>query len=167
MNKVDHPENPEKCPFRGTRIGGAIGTAPQIDDWWPNRLQVELLHQDQPAANPMSDENYKEAFNKIDFPQLKEDIKALLVDSKDWWPADYANYGPQMIRMAWHSAGTYRIADGRGGAAQAMQRFAPINSWWDNGNTDKSRRLLWPIKKKYGASLSWADLIVLTSNCAL
>lgn len=167
MEKIDNPENLAKCPFRGTRIGGAIGTAPQIDDWWPNRLQVELLHQDQPAANPLSDESYKEAFNKIDFPQLKQDIKALLVDSKDWWPADYDNYGPQMIRMAWHSAGTYRIADGRGGAGQAMQRFAPINSWWDNGNTDKSRRLLWPIKKKYGTALSWADLIVLTGNCAL
>jgi catalase-peroxidase len=167
MKNSDNPENIGKCPFRGTRIGGAIGTHPQVDDWWPNRLQVELLHQDQPAANPVSDENYKEAFNKIDFQQLKQDIKALLVDSKDWWPADYRNYGPQMVRMAWHAAGTYRIADGRGGAAQAMQRFAPINSWWDNGNTDKSRRLLWPIKKKYGASLSWADLMVLTGNCGL
>lgn len=160
-------DNLAKCPFRGTRIGGAMGTHPQTDDWWPNRLQVELLHQEQPAANPISDENYKEDFNKIDFHQLKQDIKDLLVDSKDWWPADYDNYGPQMIRMAWHSAGTYRIADGRGGAAQAMQRFAPINSWWDNGNTDKSRRLLWPIKKKYGAALSWADLFILTGNCAL
>jgi catalase-peroxidase len=167
MTDIDNLENPTKCPFRGTRIGGAIGTHPQVDDWWPNRLQVELLHQDQPAANPMSDENYKEAFNKIDFQQLKQDIKALLVDSKDWWPSDYNNYGPQMVRMAWHAAGTYRIADGRGGAGQAMQRFAPINSWWDNGNTDKSRRLLWPIKQKYGASLSWADLMVLTGNCAL
>ena len=167
MNNIDNPEDLAKCPFRGTRIGGAIGTHPQVDDWWPNRLQVELLHQDQPAANPISDENYIEAFNKIDFQQLKKDIKELLVDSKDWWPADYNNYGPQMVRMAWHAAGTYRIADGRGGAGQAMQRFAPINSWWDNGNTDKSRRLLWPIKKKYGASLSWADLMVLTGNCAL
>ncbi len=167
MKNSDNPENLAKCPFRGTRIGGAIGTHPQVDDWWPNRLQVELLHQDQPAANPMSDENYKEAFNKIDFQQLKQDIKTLLVNSKDWWPADYNNYGPQMVRMAWHAAGTYRIADGRGGAGQAMQRFAPINSWWDNGNTDKSRRLLWPIKKKYGAALSWADLMVLTGNCAL
>lgn len=167
MKDNDKSENVGKCPFRGSRIGGAAGTPPQIDDWWPNRLQVELLHQDQPAANPLSDEDYNEAFNKIDFQELKEDIKALLVDSKDWWPADYNNYGPQMVRMAWHAAGTYRIADGRGGAGQAMQRFAPINSWWDNGNTDKSRRLLWPIKKKYGAALSWADLMVLTGNCAL
>ena len=167
MKNNDNPEDSGKCPFRGTRIGGAAGTPPQIDDWWPNRLQVELLHQDQPAANPMSDENYKEAFNKIDFQQLKQDIKALLVDSKEWWPADYKNYGPQMVRMTWHAAGTYRIADGRGGAGQAMQRFAPINSWWDNGNTDKSRRLLWPIKQKYGAALLWADLMVLTGNCAL
>ncbi|MFI8380255.1 catalase/peroxidase HPI [Leeuwenhoekiella sp. NPDC079379] len=167
MKDISNPEGLEQCPFRGTRVGGALGTAPQIDDWWPNRLQVELLHQEQPVANPLSDESYKEAFNKIDLQQLKADIKELLVTSKDWWPADYNNYGPQMIRMAWHSAGTYRIADGRGGAAQAMQRFAPISSWWDNGNIDKSRRLIWPIKKKYGASLSWADLIVLTGNCAL
>ncbi|RYM35862.1 catalase/peroxidase HPI [Brumimicrobium glaciale] len=167
MKNNDNPEDSGKCPFRGTRVGGAAGTHPQVDDWWPNRLQVELLHQDQPAANPISDENYSEAFNQIDFQQLKEDIKALLVDSKEWWPADYNNYGPQMVRMAWHAAGTYRIADGRGGAGQALQRFAPINSWWDNGNTDKSRRLLWPIKKKYGAALSWADLMVLTGNCSL
>ena len=167
MKDINNPEGLTECPFRGTRIGGALGTAPQIDDWWPNRLQVELLHQEQPVSNPLSDENYKEAFNKIDFEQLKKDIKELLVTSKDWWPADYNNYGPQMIRMAWHSAGTYRIADGRGGAAQAMQRFAPISSWWDNGNIDKSRRLIWPIKKKYGAALSWADLIVLTGNCSL
>ena len=156
-----------QCPFRGTRVGGAIGSKPQTDDWWPNRLQVELLHQDSPVANPLQDFDTKEAFEKIDFEQLKNDIKALLTDSKDWWPADYGNYGPQMVRMAWHSAGTYRIADGRGGASRGMQRFAPINSWWDNGNTDKSRRLLWPIKQKYGAALSWADLMVLTGNCAL
>ncbi|MBP5973896.1 catalase/peroxidase HPI [Brasilonema sp. CT11] len=161
------PTNPAQCPFRGNRIGGALGSKPQIDDWWPNRLQVELLHQDLPQANPLRDFDYKEAFAKIDFEQLKSDIKALLTDSKDWWPADYGNYGPQMIRMAWHAAGTYRIADGRGGASQGMQRFAPINSWWDNGNTDKSRRLLWPIKQKYGAAISWADLMTLTGNCAL
>jgi catalase-peroxidase len=158
---------PAQCPFRGTRIGGALGSKPQTDDWWPNRLQVELLHQNLPQANPLRDFDYKAAFEKIDFAQLKSDIKALLTDSKKWWPADYGNYGPQMIRMAWHSAGTYRIADGRGGAGQGMQRFAPINSWWDNGNTDKSRRLLWPIKQKYGAALSWADLMILTGNCAL
>lgn len=158
---------PSRCPFRGTRIGGALGSKPQTDDWWPNRLQVELLHQNSPQANPLRDFNYQEAFEKIDFPQLKRDIKALLTDSQDWWPADYGNYGPQMVRMAWHSAGTYRIADGRGGASRGMQRFAPLNSWWDNGNTDKSRRLLWPIKQKYGAALSWADLMILTGNCAL
>jgi len=158
---------PGKCPFRGDRVGGALGSKPQGDDWWPNRLQVELLHQDSPLANPLKDFDYSEAFQKIDYPQLKNDIKALLRDSKDWWPADYDNYGPQMIRMAWHAAGTYRIADGRGGASRGMQRFAPINSWWDNGNTDKSRRLLWPIKQKYGAALSWADLMVLTGNCSL
>lgn len=156
-----------QCPFRGTRVGGALGSKPQTDDWWPNRLQVELLHQNSPQANPLRDFDGKAAFEKIDFAQLKSDIKTLLTDSQDWWPADYGNYGPQMVRMAWHAAGTYRIADGRGGAGQGMQRFAPINSWWDNGNTDKSRRLLWPIKQKYGAALSWADLMVLTGNCAL
>ncbi len=158
---------PAQCPFRGTRVGGALGSKPQTDDWWPNRLQVELLHQNSPLANPLKDFDYQEAFKKIDFQQLKKDIKTLLTDSKDWWPADYGNYGPQMIRMAWHSAGTYRIADGRGGASRGMQRFAPINSWWDNGNTDKSRRLLWPIKQKYGAALSWADLMILVGNCSL
>ena len=158
---------PAQCPFRGTRIGGALGSKPQTDDWWPNRLQVELLHQNSPLANPLKDFDYQEAFGKIDFQQLKKDIKALLTDSKDWWPADYGNYGPQMVRMAWHAAGTYRIADGRGGAGRGMQRFAPVNSWWDNGNTDKSRRLLWPIKQKYGAALSWADLMILVGNCAL
>ena len=158
---------PAQCPFRGTKVGGALGAKPQTDDWWPNRLQVELLHQDPPQANPLRSFDGKEAFQKIDYEQLKRDIKALLTDSQDWWPADYGNYGPQMVRMAWHAAGTYRIADGRGGAGQGMQRFAPVNSWWDNGNTDKSRRLLWPIKQKYGAALSWADLMVLTGNCAL
>ncbi len=166
MNNTPSTE-PAQCPFRGTRIGGALGSKPQTDDWWPNRLQVELLHQNSPQANPLRDFDSKAAFEKINFEQLKNDIKALLTDSKDWWPADYGNYGPQMVRMAWHAAGTYRIADGRGGAAQGMQRFAPINSWWDNGNTDKSRRLLWPIKQKYGAALSWADLMVLTGNCSL
>ena len=155
------------CPFRGTRVGGALGSEPQINYWWPNRLRVELLHQNSPLANPLSDLDYARAFAALDYDALKSDIRNLLTSSVDWWPSDYGNYGPQMIRMAWHSAGTYRIADGRGGAGAAMQRFAPINSWWDNGNTDKSRRLLWPIKQQYGSALSWADLIVLTGNVAL
>ena len=157
-----------QCPFGGDRIGGVQGTPPTLSDWYPNRLKVELLHQNGPQANPLGDDfNYAEAFNAIDLEALKTEIKGFLTTSVDWWPSDYNNYGPQMIRMAWHSAGTYRIADGRGGAGAAMQRFAPIESWWDNGNIDKSRRLIWPIKQKYGSSLSWADLIVLTGNCAL
>ncbi len=166
--KTDHnPEGLSKCPFRGTRIGGALGSAPQIDDWWPNRLQVELLHQNPPQANPLGDYDYASSFQRLDYTQLKADIKQMLTDSKDWWPADYDHYGPQMVRMAWHAAGTYRIADGRGGAGTGMQRFAPTNSWDDNGNIDKSRRLMWPIKQKYGAALSWGDLMILTGNCAL
>jgi catalase-peroxidase len=157
-----------KCPFGGDRIGGALGTPPTLSDWYPNRLKVELLHQNGPQADPLGEEfDYKAAFEKLDFKALKQDIKTLLTTSVAWWPSDYGNYGPQMIRLAWHAAGTYRIADGRGGAGEAMQRFAPINSWWDNGNTDKSRRLLWPIKQKYGAGLSWGDLMILTGNCAL
>ena len=155
------------CPFRGTRVEGAIGSEPQLDHWWPNRLRVELLNQNPMQANPLRDVDYAAAFSALDLAAVKADIKALLLSSVDWWPSDYDNYGPQMIRMAWHSAGTYRIADGRGGAGMGMQRFAPINSWWDNGNTDKSRRLLWPIKRKYGAALSWADLMILTGNVAL
>ena len=157
-----------KCPFGGDRIGGALGTPPALSDWYPNRLKVELLHQNGPQADPLGpDFDYKAEFEKLDFAALKQDIKAFLTTSVAWWPSDYGNYGPQMIRMTWHSAGTYRIADGRGGAGEGMQRFAPINSWWDNGNTDKSRRLLWPIKQKYGNALSWSDLMVLAGNCAL
>ena len=155
------------CPFRGTRVEGAIGSEPQLDHWWPNRLRVELLNQNAHQSNPLADHDYAKAFSELDLPAVKADLKALLESSVDWWPSDYGNYGPQMIRMAWHSAGTYRIADGRGGAGGGMQRFAPINSWWDNGNTDKSRRLLWPIKRKYGAALSWSDLMILTGNVAL
>ena len=159
---------PGKCPFGGDRIGGAEGTPPTLSDWYPNRLRVEVLNQNSALANPLGpDFDYAAAFNSLDYEALKQEIKSFLTTSVDWWPSDYGNYGPQMIRMAWHSAGTYRIADGRGGAGQAMQRFAPIESWWDNGNVDKSRRLLWPIKQKYGSALSWADLIVLTGNCAL
>jgi catalase-peroxidase len=156
------------CPFGGSKIGGVQGTPPQLSEWYPDRLKVELLHQNGPQANPLGpDFDYAAAFSTIDLAALKQEIKTFLTSSVAWWPSDYGNYGPQMIRMAWHSAGTYRIADGRGGAGEAMQRFAPISSWWDNGNTDKSRRLIWPIKQKYGDALSWADLIVLTGNCAL
>jgi catalase-peroxidase len=157
-----------KCPFGGDRVGGAFGTPPTLENWYPDRLRVELLHQNGPSANPLGpDFDYAAEFLKLDFEGLKRDIKQFLTSSVDWWPSDYHHYGPQMIRMAWHAAGTYRIADGRGGAGAAMQRFAPISSWWDNGNTDKSRRLLQPIKHKYGNGLSWADLMVLTGNCAL
>jgi catalase-peroxidase len=164
---AEQPQNVSKCPFRGSRVGGALGSAPQIDDWWPNRLKVDLLHQNPAEASPLGDFDYKAAFSGIDYEQLKSDIRAVLTDSQSWWPADYGHYGPQMVRMAWHAAGTYRIADGRGGAGTGMQRFAPTNSWDDNGNIDKSRRLLWPIKQKYGAALSWGDLMILTGNVAL
>lgn len=156
-----------KCPFGGNTIGGAQTSRPTLQDWYPDRLRVEQLHTDGPQADPLRDFDYRSAFEALDLDELKADIKRFLTTSVSWWPSDYGNYAPQMIRMAWHSAGTYRIADGRGGAGQALQRFAPISSWWDNGNTDKSRRLLWPIKKKYGNALSWADLMILTGNCAL
>ena len=155
-------------PAGGDHLGGTFGQSPTLDSWYPQRLRVELLHRNGVDADPLgADFDYAAAFATIDFTTLKSDIKRLLTTSVDWWPADYGNYGPQMIRMAWHAAGTYRIADGRGGAGTAMQRFAPIGSWWDNGNTDKSRRLLQPIKHQYGNALSWADLMVLTGNCSL
>ncbi|WP_174291835.1 catalase/peroxidase HPI [Sphingomonas bacterium] len=137
-------------------------------DWWPNQLSLEILHQKGKSSNPMGDEfDYGKAFKTIDYAALKQDLTALMTDSKPWWPADYGHYGPFFIRMAWHSAGTYRTADGRGGSSAGQQRFAPLNSWPDNGNLDKARRLLWPIKQKYGAKLSWADLFILAGNVAI
>ena len=164
---IDQPEQVSKCPFRGGRVGGALGSAPQINDWWPNRLQVELLHQNPLEANPLRDLDYKKAFESVDFAALKKDLREFMTTMQAWWPADYGHYGPLMVRMAWHAAGTYRIADGRGGAGPAMQRFAPTSSWWDNGNLDKARRLLWPIKQKYGAAVSWGDLMILAGNVAM
>ena len=164
----DHAATQGACPFRGTRVGGALGSEPQLDHWWPNRLKVELLNQNAPQSNPLGpDFDYAAAIDGLDYEALKQEIRSFLHSSVDWWPSDYGHYGPQMIRMSWHSAGTYRIADGRGGSGEGMQRFSPIDSWWDNGNVDKSRRLLLPIKLKYGAKLSWADLIVLAGTVAL
>src|SRR3954469_4850093 len=162
---MNEPEA-SKCPVAHDRSTRPAGTSNQ--DWWPNRLNLKVLAKNPAVANPLgADFDYAAAFNSLDLAAVKADITAVLSDSQDWWPADFGHYGPFMIRMAWHSAGTYRVHDGRGGAGAGQQRFAPLNSWPDNGNLDKARRLLWPVKKKYGQSLSWADLMVLTGNVAL
>jgi catalase-peroxidase len=157
-----------KCPiFGGAQREKAIGNVANLH-WWPNQLNLKVLHQNTPASDPMCNEfNYADAFKGLDLEAVCDDLRALMTDSQDWWPADYGHYGPFFIRMAWHSAGTYRVGDGRGGAGAGNLRFAPLNSWPDNGNLDKARRLLWPIKQKYGAAISWADLMILTGNVAL
>ncbi|CAL2103684.1 catalase/hydroperoxidase HPI [Tenacibaculum sp. 190130A14a] len=157
----------EKCPFHSAQKKPAGGGTTNRD-WWPNELKLNILRQNASKNDPMGNSfNYKEAFNSLDYASLKEDLINLMTDSQDWWPADYGHYGGLMIRMAWHSAGTYRVGDGRGGAGSGTHRFAPLNSWPDNGNLDKARLLLWPIKKKYGNKISWADLMILAGNCAL
>jgi catalase-peroxidase len=169
---VNIPKNQDnaisKCPFHGAQANGSAGVGTSNRDWWPDKLNLDILRQHSELSNPMGkDFDYAEEFKKLDYKALKKDLHDLMTDSQDWWPADWGHYGPFFIRMTWHAAGTYRVADGRGGGGTGNQRFAPLNSWPDNASLDKARRLLWPVKQKYGDMISWADLLILTGNVAL
>ena len=168
VNDKNKSNDAAKCPFSGAQMKPVAGSGPRNSDWWPNSLKLNILRQHSSLSNPMGESfNYADSFKSLDYHALKNDIYELMTSSQDWWPADYGTYAGLFIRLAWHSAGTYRIADGRGGAGFGTQRFAPLNSWPDNANLDKARLLLWPIKQKYGKKISWADLMILAGNCAL